>query len=998
MSGFNVLIMSTILSLGGSFFIPKEAGAQAPDGKASFNASEVVEQVSHHPRMEGERIIIQDREYEAEFKEGKAVIKARQGKPGAEDVVIPVSGRPEVRDGRVVYSSWEGETEFEGSRRGLRYRERGWMPGNTLIGKGAGNFSKLERSAPLAGEFLLDTTIVYKVAPDWQEPPSLAFDGTNYLVVWGDGRSESSSDIYGARVSPSGVVIDSAGIAISTAFNVQYSPAVAFDGTNYLVVWSDRHNDQMYADIYGARISPSGTVLDPNGIAISIEPYTQESPTVAFDGTNYLVAWDDDRNASTTWFDIYCARVTPGGVVLDPAGIKVFSAPMDQLSTSVAFDGTNYLVVWEDRRNEPSDNGDVYASRVTPAGVVLDTAGIAISTVAHEQWGPKVGFDGTNYLVAWCDYRNGSDFDIYGARVSRGGVVLDPNGIVLCNAPYYQYDPSVAFDGTNYLVSWWDYRSGSSYDIYGTRVSSGGVVLDPNGIAIAVAPNYQDMPIVFWGGTNYLVVWSDARREFYDVYGARVSPGGVVLDPSGIAITTAANRQECPAVAFDGTNYLAVWEDYRHGLNPDIYGTRVSPDGRLLDPGGIAICTDTTYQGSPSVAFDGTNYLVVWSDWRGYGDIYGARVSPSGVVLDTSGIAISTSPYYQIYPSVAFDGTNYLVAWEDHRAGYDISDIYGSRVTPGGVVLDPNGIVISTAERSQESPSVAFDGVNYLVVWQDDRTSRYYWDLFGSRVSPSGLVLDPNGIAISTAPYYQTYPSLAFDGTNYFVVWSDLRGGLDYDIYGARVSPAGIVLDTSGIPIPTAPNSQYNPSIAFDGTDYLVTWQDNRSGVDLDVYGAKLNPSGVVVDTFAVSVQPGDQLYPAVANGNGSQVFVTYHGFADSINGRPANIQRIWGKFYPLTGVEREKGISISEGMPSLRVYPNPFREKTWVSANVPGHLKVYDALGRLVRDFSPEALKRGPFDWDGADGHGLKLPGGVYFVRMEHGGTTLTKKVILLR
>jgi hypothetical protein len=990
--------MSTILSLGGSFFIPREAGAQTPDGKISFNASEVVEQVSHHPRIEGDRIVIQDRAYEAEFKEGKAVIKARQGKPGAKDLVIPVSGRPEVRDEKVVYPSWFGEVEFERGSRGLRYRERGWMPGNTLIGKGAGNFSRVERSSPLVGEFLLDTTIVYNVSPSSQEQPSLAFDGVNYLVVWHDGRSESSYDIYGARVSPSGVVLDSAGFAISTAFDDQWAPDVAFDGVNYLVVWMDRRNDphQSY-DIYGARVSPAGSVLDPDGFAISIDPSHQAFPSVAFDGVNYLVVWDDGRNTSTL-SDIYGARVTPSGVVLDPAGIQIFSAPGAQWSTSVAFDGANYLVAWEDRRNEPTDDGDIYAARVTPSGVVLDTAGIAISTVAYEQWGPKVGFDGTNYLVAWCDYRNGSDYNIYGSRVSRGGVVLDPNGIVICNDSWYQYYPSVAFDGTNYLVAWEDYRNGGATDIYGSRVTPGGVVLDPNGLGIAVAPSYQEYSNVYWGGTNYLIVWADARRDFWNVYGARVSSGGVVLDPSGIAIPTAANRQECPAVAFDGTNYLAVWQDYRHGLNPDIYGTRVSPDGRLLDPGGIAICTDTTYQGSPSVAFDGTNYLVVWSDQRGYGDIYGARVSPSGVVLDTSGVAISTANSYPTYPSVAFDGTNYLVVWADHRAGYDSSDIYGSRVTPGGVVLDPNGIGISTTANSQNMPSVAFDGVNYLVVWQDEGIRPYYhYYIYGCRVSPSGVVLDPGGIAISTNPYFQVRPSVAFDGTNHLVVWSDGRNS-NSDIYGARVSPAGIVLDTAGISITNDPNSQYNSSIAFDGTDYLVTWQDNRSGVDWDVYGAKLNPSGVIVDTFAVSLQLGDQVYPAVAHGNGSQVFVTYHGFADSINGRPANIQRIWGKIFPWSGVEGEKEIKGFGERITLRVYPNPFQERAWINSNVPGRLKVYDALGRLVRDFSPEVLKRGQFDWDGADDHGLKLPGGVYFVRLEHGGTTLTKKVILLR
>ncbi|MEO0080108.1 MAG: hypothetical protein ABIK44_05475, partial [candidate division WOR-3 bacterium] len=42
------------------------------------------------------------------------------------------------------------------------------------------------------GEFLIDTSITIGPAPDWQEEPAVAFDGTNFLVVWTDDRSGSS--------------------------------------------------------------------------------------------------------------------------------------------------------------------------------------------------------------------------------------------------------------------------------------------------------------------------------------------------------------------------------------------------------------------------------------------------------------------------------------------------------------------------------------------------------------------------------------------------------------------------------------------------------------------------------------------------------------------------------------------------------------------------------------------------------------------------------------
>ena len=374
------------------------------------------------------------------------------------------------------------------------------------------------------------------------------------------------------------------------------------------------------------------------------------------------------------------------------------------------------------------------------------------------QTAPSVAFDGTNYLVAWQDARSGTTADIYGARVNQAGAVLDAAGIPISTAANNQTVPSVAFGGTNYLVAWEDYRSGNS-DIYGARVSQAGAVLDPAGIGISTAANYQTVPSVAFDGTNYLVAWQDTRSGVGnpDIYGARVSQAGVVLDLAGIAISTAAYYESAPSVAFDGTNYLVAWEDGRSGTNYDIYGARVSQAGAVLDPAGIAISTAASNQTVSSVTFGGTNYLVAWADLRVDGstfDIYGARVNQAGVVLDLAGIAISTAANSQAAPSVAFDGTNYLVAWQDARSG-TTADIYGARVNQAGTVLDSAGIPISTAPNTQAAPSVAFDGTNYLVVWQDDRSGTTNYDIYGARVSQAGAVLDPAGTLISTTANYQ---------------------------------------------------------------------------------------------------------------------------------------------------------------------------------------------------------------------------------------------------
>jgi hypothetical protein len=377
------------------------------------------------------------------------------------------------------------------------------------------------------------------------------------------------------------------------------------------------------------------------------------------------------------------------------------------------------------------------------AGQVSKSSAIRVSAAANRQGSPSLASDGRNYLVVWGDERTGKSSDVYGARVDRAGTVLDRRGIAISAATRGQGDPSVAFGGTNYLVVWADNRSGfGKLDVYGSRVSRAGVVLDRNAIAISTEGQEHHSPSVAFDGTNYLVVWSDNRSGVvgggnYDLYAARVSRAGVVLDRNAIAVSTAEGDQESPSVAFDGAAYFVVWLDYRHYR---IYGARVSTSGTVLDGEGIAV-SPQGLGGAPSLAFDGTNYLAVWqsdaSD-RTPG-IYAARVTPAGTVLDGGwALAISATAYEEEAPSVASRDGNFLVTWADNRAG-DF-DIYGARVTDAGEVLDwRGGVAISTAGQAQYWPSVAYGRANYLVAWQDLRAD--VGDIYGARVSQAGVVL-----------------------------------------------------------------------------------------------------------------------------------------------------------------------------------------------------------------------------------------------------------------
>jgi len=731
----------------------------------------------------------------------------------------------------------------------------------------------------------------------------------------------------------------------------QSHPASAFDGTNFLVVWRDLRGG--YYGIYGCRVTPAGLLLDPQGIVISDAASEGGCPVVCFDGTEFLVAWEDRRGGGD--YDISGCRVTPDGAVLDSLGIAISTGLNDQRAPAVSYDGTDFLVVWQDAR---SGNSDIYCARVDSDGGVLDPQGIAISAGSDYQQCPAVAFDGTNFLVVWEDDRGGYH-DIFGCRVTPAGAVLEPLGFAISTGSFHQRLPAVSHCGEDFLVVWEDERSG--YGIYGSRVTPAGAVLDPQGIAISVGANGQQLPAVSYDGTNSLVVWSDVRGGDWSIYGSRVTPAGAVLDPQGIAISTGIDEQRSPAISSDGTNFFVLWSDSR-GDDWDIYGCRLTPGGTVLEPQGIVISTGVNEQCLPAISSDGTNFLVVWSDSRGDGtDVYGCRVTPSGTVLDPQDIVIATAAGDQRSPAVSFDGTNFLVVWDN------CYDIYGCRVTSAGAVLDPQGIAISTAANAQEYPTVSFSGTDYLVVWEDLRGGSS--DIYGCRVTPTGAVLDPQGIAISTGQSTRLFPAAEFDGLNFLVAWEDSRGGC-YDIYGCRVAPEGAVLDPQGIAISTGVNPQWSPAVSNDGMNSLVVWSDLHYGDD--IYGCRVRSDGTVFDEGPVVRQEGNQWYPALACGPGSQIFMVYQGWAGNANRKTYNAFRIWGKINPNPGVDEAENreakrdgsrASIVRGLLVLSLASGLRRGASGV---------LLDISGRRVME-----LQAGANDVS-------RLSPGVYFVRSE--------------
>lgn len=88
----------------------------------------------------------------------------------------------------------------------------------------------------------------------------------------------------------------------------------------------------------------------------------------------------------------------------------------------------------------------------------------------------------------------------------------------------------------------------------------------------------------------------------------------------------------------------------------------------------------------------------------------------------------------------------------------------------------------------------------------------------------------------------------------------------------------------------------------------------------------------------------------------------------------------------------------------ALTSYPNPFNASTTIAFDVPttSHVlvRIYDALGKRIRDLLDTRLPAGPhaIEWDGRDDAGATVASGVYLYRVDAAGTAESRSMVLVK
>ena len=375
------------------------------------------------------------------------------------------------------------------------------------------------------------------------------------------------------------------------------------------------------------------------------DSYTSENNAwcVAAEEDTVHVVWYDHRDGN---WEIYYKRSTDGGTSWE-TDTRLTDNSVQSWYPSIAVEGSDVHVVWYDIRD---GNWEIYYKRSTDGGTSWGTD-TRLTDNINFSWYPSVAVEGSNVHVVWYDTRDGN-WEIYYKRSTNGGTSWGTD-TRLTNNPVQSWYPSIAVEGSDVHVVWYDIRDGN-WEIYYKRSTNGGTSWGTD-TRLTDNPAESRHSSIAVSGSNVHVVWRDKRDGNHEIYYKRSTNGGTSWG-TDTRLTENNVSSQYPSVVGSGNNVHVVWIDLRDG-NDEIYYKR-STDGGTSWELDTRLTNDPASSLYPSVAVSGSYVHVVWCDERdGNWEIYYKRnpTGNAGIKTELPAETAGTIAYLKIYPNPCRD-------------------------------------------------------------------------------------------------------------------------------------------------------------------------------------------------------------------------------------------------------------------------------------------------------------------------------------------------------
>jgi hypothetical protein len=685
-----------------------------------------------------------------------------------------------------------------------------------------------------------------------QALPAVASNGGDFLVVWTDYRGTAPA-IYATRAGSDGHPFTPIGVRIAAGTRAVVAPA---GGADYLVVWvgTDGGLNSQRLDLNGAAVAPpraingsgvpralvwngstfllvtvkdeflasqlvTAVVLDAGGAVLRTAMTSPNRWLAAgvHDGRHAMVDLGQDCRSGGCTYSPALHLIGNDGSVSDVALPSV--ASQSNLDFCATLSPAAIFIAWEAPHR-------AFAYRIVgfDGRAISDTVSLAdIADFLGGSFPPAAGWDGRDFLLVFSEF----SFVASALRISADGTPLDRPPFVLTSKPRMTA-PVFAASGATQLIVWPDVRFGHGQDIAARAVATFDdlALHRDEATLLSYSPEAQiDVQMARNAAGQLMSVWSDESHQA--ISGAL---GGIPIAvdvPADAAVLV-------PTVGAGARTFLVVWQR-SSAARTLLLGKRFDFNGRDLDGQPVMLASNSTgtapaYGEVPSIGFDGSSFLIAWTNQN----LYTIRIGEEGAPFDLRETVLGTGLFAPAAhsPHVLPAGSEFFIPYSLQR----LAPVDPSVPLPAAIGAVRLGPTASTDPLPVLFDDIAVRQVRIAAAASTDKVT-FAWRAYRFNtpcilVAQSSLagapLLGPTLVAgvSPNSSEYDTRTALGWDGAGFVLVWTEPNPLFPVKLRAMRLSRDGAVIDepfdiATGI-VPSTPSVVRTPSgvlVAYSRVD-----------------------------------------------------------------------------------------------------------------------------------------------------------------------------------
>ncbi len=592
-----------------------------------------------------------------------------------------------------------------------------------------------------------------------------------------------------------------------------------YNGENHIVAWIEEMSGQNLLKM--GRVLPNLLTPDPGGYLI--DEYVQaEGLDLCADANGGWLSW------ITQTGELFIKRIDAAGLTTGSSILIDAGTPSSHTAVKIAPLGEKWLLTWFYGDNPPQYAVINQTGEIQAPGVISLVSGSAY-------WGLAACSNDDYGFIAW---RGGNQEGVFGSRISEEGEMLDQPPILISTFDLFELQNSefrsnldCEWTGDHFVTQWttWMLNKGDviersgDFPVFAQWINPDGSVEYTEPVAVNQGSWPIDIASVFVDDQILSCVVDEGSRDWLHLVKTDTA-GAVVGEP----IRYQATNDRATAIlavegrpATNGAIFSYIWKaEYYHDWWTYITTVILDTNGEELYKG-----TNTLAHNTNSVSVDYWDMVeagesaIVGFDWHNMGN--DSMVYYKWLGVRNWYVVPEGSEAFE--PTICKINDNYLTVWvEDHGAARRLYwtnlELYSGGAVVGECLLDSDG--------SQRQPFL-IEGADqvlciFIMALPGSDTGA---DVYAVRMEPDGTLIDTEPILICTSPENLWNTRGTWDGTNYVLTWTSSEFG--FDLFSTRLSPEGVVLDTEAVYLG---DYQYDPGRpASDGNGHtVVAYNQNR--------------------------------------------------------------------------------------------------------------------------------------------------------------------------